>query len=71
MKKKKTTSRISNFDQCRKCIYFPDISTDKYPYEIDKYGVKHRSVTYICQHDLHEINPKDNQCTRGLNGQRS
>ena len=68
MKKQKkpkiTMMMISGFDQCRKCIYFPDISVSTHDYYVDAYGVKHRDMKYICRYDLHEINLKNIQCPR-------
>ena len=62
----KKTKKITNsdFDRCRKCIYFPDISVASHEYSIDECGVKHRDIAYICQYDLHEIKTKNNKCSR-------
>lgn len=54
-----------DFNKCRKCIYFPDISVETHPYYVDKYGVKHRDIKYICQYDLHEIKVSQNECPKG------
>lgn len=64
MKKKKNMTLNLNFEECRKCIYFPDISVESHPYYIDEYGVKHRNIKYICQYDNHEINTRTNRCPR-------
>lgn len=65
-KAKNTISKniISQFLKCRQCIYFPNISVSAQDYIVDKYGVKHRDIHYVCQYDLHEINIKDQQCPR-------
>jgi hypothetical protein len=62
--KKKNQILCSDFDKCTKCIYFPDISVDKYPYYIDEHGIKRRDIKYICQYDYHEINTRTNICPR-------
>lgn len=54
----------SDFEKCRKCMYFPDVSVDTHPYYLDKDGVKHRDIKYICQYDMHEITTTSTQCTR-------
>ena len=58
-----------DFEQCKTCVYFPDISASTCDYYVDNYGVKHRDIQYICKYDLHEINTRNNKCTRGCNGQ--
>jgi hypothetical protein len=65
MKKKKPITMNLNFEKCKSCVYFPDISVSVYDYYVDNYGVKHRDIKYICKYDLHEINPKINKCPRG------
>ena len=66
----KKTKMTMNFDfiKCRECEFFPNISTDKYPYYLDKNGVKHRDIQYVCQYDLHEIKSGDVKCARNCNG---
>lgn len=64
MKKIKKTVMNSDFDKCKKCCYFPDISVSSYDYYVDQYGVKHRDIKYICRYDLHEINSRTNKCAR-------
>ena len=65
---KKTKMAIcSDFDKCRKCIYFPDVSVDTHPYRIDKNGVKRRDIKYICQYDLHEIYTSNVMCPKEIN----
>lgn len=71
MKQKKMTQLIMNsdFEKCKTCAYFPDISVSKYDYYVDNDGVKHRDIKYICQYDLHEINTRTNECMRDYDGQ--
>lgn len=68
MKKIKKTVVNSDFDKCKKCAYFPDISVSAHDYYVDQYGVKHRDIKYICKYDLHEICTRTNKCMRGSNG---
>jgi hypothetical protein len=68
MKKNKNTILNSDFDKCKSCIYFPDISASAHDYCVDKYGVKHRDIKYICKYDLHEINTRNNKCLRCSHG---
>lgn len=68
MKKVKNTKIVnSNFDKCKTCVYFPDVSVSLYDYYVDEYGVKHRNIQYVCKYDLHEIDPKTNKCPRSNN----
>ena len=66
--KKTNTTMGSDFDKCRECVYFPNISTDKYSYDVDNDGIKHRNIQYICQYDLHEIKSNNIKCARNCNG---
>ena len=68
MKKTKKKILNSDFEKCTRCIYFPDISVSLCDYYVDKYGVKHRDIKYICKYDLHEINTRMNKCPRCVNG---
>ena len=62
--KKKNTTLSFDFEKCRRCTYFPDISTSVSDYYVDGKGVKHRDIKYICKYDLHEINSRTNKCPR-------
>lgn len=64
MKKKKKMNMSSDFNKCKTCSYFPDISISMCDYFVDQYGVKHRNMKYICKYDLHEIKTRTNQCPR-------
>ena len=66
-KKKQKTILNSDFEKCKTCVYFPDISVSKYDYYVDDCGVKHRNIQYICQYDLHEIKGNNIKCTRHCN----
>ena len=65
MAKKQKIIMSSDFEQCRTCTYFPDISISSCDYYVDNYGVKHRDIKYICKYDLHEITSRTNKCPRG------
>lgn len=65
MKKTKNMNLNSDFERCKRCMYFPDISVSVQDYYIDNYGVKRRDIKYICKYDLHEIKSRDkNKCPR-------
>ena len=64
----KISNVVSDFERCRRCIYFPDISVDSHPYYTDEYGVKHRDMKYICQYDFHEIHVNATGCRRAQHG---
>lgn len=54
----------SDFEKCKTCVFFPDISVSSYDYYVDNCGVKHRDIKYICKYDLHEIHARTNKCPR-------
>ena len=64
---KKKTVMTSDFQKCKTCVYFPDVSVSSHDYYVVDYGVKHRDIQYICQYDLHEINTRTNKCPRCTN----
>lgn len=67
---KKKIVMNSDFEKCKACVYFPDITTSACDYYVDENGVKHRDIKYICKYDLHEINTRTNKCMRGCNEQQ-
>lgn len=59
-----SVSSNKQFENCIKCCFFPSFTIQNAPYYLDKYGIKHRDIKYICSYDLHEILPKTNICPR-------
>lgn len=63
-KKKSKHNKCLLLQKCRQCSYFSLNAILNEPYYLDKNGVKHRDIKYICDYDLHEINPKIHICPR-------
>jgi hypothetical protein len=64
MKKSSEPYVNEDFDKCRRCVFFPDISALSHEYYYDNNGVKHRDIKYICQYDMHEIRANNVNCAR-------
>ena len=52
--------------KCSSCPYFSINSIINTDYYVDKNGVKHRDIKYICYYDTHEIKASINVCPRGI-----
>ena len=51
--------------KCSSCPYFSINSIINTDYYVDKNGVKHRDIKYVCYYDTHEIKTSINVCPRG------